>query len=237
MTLIRESIYFKPEFAEAYTYFDLETANSILDDLGLQWDSRREKRLLPNGQKLSILMEGGGESPIAKLAAEHWKRIGIGITFRGFSQEESEWRAKTNQMQMFMTQGFNCRSEAFAASPLFFVPQRQGWENPWGNQWALWYETGGKEGFEPPREVKKNLERWEQMVSTMDREEKIRLGQEILASQAENLWTIGTVGEVPAYPMTVSNNLRNFPPRGAHDWSIGAWTTPQHPAQFFLIRD
>ena len=34
------------------------------------------------------------------------------------------------------------------------------------------------------------------MTATQDLDEKIRLGKAILASQADNLWVIGTVGEV-----------------------------------------
>ena len=240
MTLIKESIYFKPEFAEAYADFDLGKANGILDSLGLKWDSNHEWRLYPNGDRLSILLStssvGSVAVPIVELAAAQWKEIGVELIAKGFSYEQNQQRSMSNQMEMFICAGFNARSEAFAASPLFFVPQRQGWENPWGNQWALWYVTGGESGIEPPDEVKMNIDRWERMVTTMDMDEKIRMGQEILASQAENLWTIGTVGEVPL-PVPVSNKLRNFPERGGHDWSIGSWTTPQHPGQFYLVQE
>ena len=86
------------------------------------------------------------------------------------------------------------------------------------------------------KEIKRNIERWERMTVATDRLTKeIRLAKEILASQAEHLWVIGTVGNVPA-PMPRSNKLRNFPERGGHDWSIGAWTGPQHPSQFYLVR-
>ena len=74
------------------------------------------------------------------------------------------------------------------------------------------------------------------MTATQDLDEKIRLGKAILASQADNLWVIGTVGEVPL-PMPRSNKLRNFPERGGHDWSIGSWTGPQHPSQFYLVQE
>ena len=85
------------------------------------------------------------------------------------------------------------------------------------------------------KEIGRNIERWERMTVATDRDEEIRLAKEILASQAEHLWVIGTVGNVPA-PMPRSNKLRNFPERGGHDWSIGAWTGPQHPSQFYLVQ-
>ena len=74
------------------------------------------------------------------------------------------------------------------------------------------------------------------MIATRDLDEKVRLGRGILASQADNLWVIGTVGEVPL-PMPRNNKLHNFPERGGHDWSIGSWTGPQHPSQFYLVQE
>ncbi len=237
-TLIRESIYFEPQFAAAYAEHDLERANRLMDELGLAWDANQEWRLLPDGKRFSVVMDtGNAVLPIHELAVEQWKEIGLDVTMKSFSYQQSEERSKTNQMQLYGgSAGFNARSEAFVASPLFFVPQRQGWENPWGNQWALWYVSGGENGIEPPDEVKRNIERWEGMIATRDLDEKTRLGKGILASQADNLWVIGTVGEVPL-PMPRSNKLRNFPERGGHDWSIGSWTGPQHPSQFYLVQE
>ena len=57
-----------------------------------------------------------------------------------------------------------------------------------------------------------------------------------LVATPVRLWVIGTVGEVPL-PMPRDNKLRNFPERGGHDWSIGSWTGPQHPSQFYLVQE
>ena len=238
MTLIPSAIYYEPSFSEAYVQYDKDGANKILDELGLKWDAAKEWRLRSDGKRFSLIMDTGNDVlPIHELAVEMWKDVGIEVSVKSYSYEQSSERSMTNQMQLYGgAAGFNARAEAFAASPLFFVPQRQGWENPWGNQWALWYTSDGASGIEPPAEVKKNIERWEGMGLATDINEKIRLGKEILQSQAENLWTIGTVGAIPL-PMPRSNKLRNFPEKGGHDWSIGSWTTPQHPAQFYLLQE
>ena len=70
------------------------------------------------------------------------------------------------------------------------------------------------------------------MQSTMDKEENICLGKEILRSQAENLWVIGFVG-MPPLPMIVRDNLRNVPERGLWGWDL-LWACIYHPEQFFL---
>ena len=81
------------------------------------------------------------------------------------------------------------------------------------NEWARWYTTGGKEGQVPPDAIMSVIEIWETALSTTDEKEGIRLGRELLKSQAENLWTIGTVGHL-FEPVIVGDNLRNFPTEG-----------------------
>ena len=236
-TVIDTSAYFEPRFAEAYVEHDLERANQILDELGLNWDANREWRLLPNGERFTVIMDTNGPvDGIHELAVEQWKEIGMEVIVRSFSIAQTRERVMANQTQLYGGgAGFNARSEAFKAAPHFLVAYTATWSNPWANQWGLWHQTDGAEGIEPPVEVKRNIERWERMTVATDRDEEIRLAKEILASQAEHLWVIGTVGNVPA-PMPRSNKLRNFPERGGHDWSIGAWTGPQHPSQFYLVQ-
>ncbi|GAI32405.1 unnamed protein product, partial [marine sediment metagenome] len=86
----------------------------------------------------------------------------------------------------------------------------------------------------PPQEIKNLYKWWEEMKVTMDEKERIRLGKKILRSQAENLWTIGTVGNQP-HVVLVKNRLRNVPPTGlfAYDYFF---ETINHPEQFFLKR-
>jgi len=71
-----------------------------------------------------------------------------------------------------------------------------------------------------------------QLQETVDEKEKIRLGKEILSSQAENLWTIGTVTLVPI-PFVVKNNLRNVPETNVEGWDT-LDMSPYQPSQFFF---
>ncbi|MGC9064437.1 MAG: ABC transporter substrate-binding protein, partial [bacterium] len=106
------------------------------------------------------------------------------------------------------------------------------WENTWCPLWAQWYVTGGKAGEEPPKELKDLLKLWEKMQTTLSDKERIKLGQEILKSNEENLWTIGTVGLAPQ-PIIAKNNLRNIPEKGL--WGYDHLRTyPYFPAQFFF---
>jgi len=81
----------------------------------------------------------------------------------------------------------------------------------------LWYQTNGEEGEEPPQHMKDLLDKWERMKATLDEDERTKLGKEILAQQAENLWVIGTVGLAPV-PIIVASNLRNVPDEQLWGW-------------------
>ena len=70
------------------------------------------------------------------------------------------------------------------------------------------------------------------MTKSLDEPRRIELGKLILRSQAENLWTIGTLGLAPQ-PVVVSNRLRNVPERGYFGWD-NRMVLPYHPETWFL---
>lgn len=79
----------------------------------------------------------------------------------------------------------------------------------------------------------KDLHRWwEQMLEEPDKEKRIELGKNVLRSQAENLWTIGTVGQAP-YPQIVAEDLGNYPKEGLWAWDT-LWSMTRDPSQFFF---
>lgn len=70
----------------AYTEYDPEKANRLLDAMKLKWDRSNEYRLRSDGKTLSIvvnpLQEHIAFAEIATLAVEHWKEIGVGTIFK-----------------------------------------------------------------------------------------------------------------------------------------------------------
>ena len=58
------------------------------------------------------------------------------------------------------------------------------------------------------------------------------LGSDILRSNAENLWSIGTIGLAPQ-PLVISNRLKNVPKKGIWDWRCG-YMYAYYPMQFYL---
>ena len=108
----------------------------------------------------------------------------------------------------------------------------RGWEVSIWPLWSLWYLKNGEKGEKPPEEIAKLIRWWDEMRTTLDEDRRLELGKNILRSQAENLWTIGTVGLAP-HPIVVIGNLHNVPRRGYWGWD-DRWSFPYHPETWYL---
>ncbi len=240
MTVIPESKYFEPEFADSYVEYDVDRANELLDEMGLEWNANREFRLRPDGKRLAWTLEfypvtsATAAPQVNQLIKEYWAELGIDLSLKQENAEFYTARVTANEIDMNLWTGDKVGDILFLITPTFFVPYSTAWGVNWGRQWAQWYQTQGKGGEEPPAEPKQLLEWWEGMKTTLDEEERIRLGKNILRSQAENLWVIGTVGMLPT-PFCVRNTIRNVPDGVPFGWDL-LYTTPYHPEQFYMVQ-
>jgi len=236
-TVLPSSSYYEEGFGKAYAQYDLKEANRLLDEMGLKWDENHEWRLRPDGKKLTIIYEYFTQEmlgPIGELIKRQWKKIGIDLILKPISGDLMWTRYPANLVQVGVIWCDMGTTPAFTTSADFHVPLDPGnlpactW-----SLWAIWFQSEGKEGEEPPEEVKKNRERYEKMRTTLDEKERIHLAKEILRSNAENLWTIGTIAMSPV-PVIVRNNLRNVPESIPFGWSFLYFFTAANPEQFFL---
>jgi peptide/nickel transport system substrate-binding protein len=231
---VPSSPYFEEQFANAYIKYDPKEANRLLDEMGLK-RGPDGYRLRPDGKRLEITLEYVQmETPkrqTNELVERYWDAIGIKVAVKEITGELQGTRAKANLIQMGLWHADRC-GFLFPLEPFWFVPMRHEWEITWCPLWAQWYVTGGKAGEEPPKELKTNIQLWEKMKTAISEKERIRLGKEILKSNAENLWTIGTVGLAP-HPVIVRSNLRNVPEKVLFGWDT-YFTYPYNTCQFFF---
>ncbi|MGC8972295.1 MAG: ABC transporter substrate-binding protein [bacterium] len=232
-TVIPQSPYYEESFGNAYIKYDPETANKLLDEMGLK-RGPDGYRLRPDGKRLEILLEHVPDATATRLGemlVRYWDAIGVKVAVKEIARELQSPRAMGNLIQMGFWTGDRC-AFLFPLEPYWWVPMNYGWENTWCPLWAQWYATNGKAGEEPPKEVKKLITLWEKMQTTLSDKERIRLGKEILKSNAENLWTIGTIGLTPQ-PIIAKNYLRNIPAEGL--WGYDNLRTYAYfPAQIFI---
>jgi peptide/nickel transport system substrate-binding protein len=105
-----------------------------------------------------------------------------------------------------------------------------------GPLFRTWYETDGKEGMEPPDEIKKVVEIIDEgKVSGPDRQAE--LAQELFRIWTENVWEIGTVGLTPMIQgvLVVNDKLMNVPDTAGNTWPL---RTPGNtrPEQYFYTQ-
>jgi peptide/nickel transport system substrate-binding protein len=90
-----------------------------------------------------------------------------------------------------------------------------------GPLWRRWYASGGKEGQEPPPEMKRIVEIVDK-ARTVGPEEQVKLSQELYRIWADNVFEIGTIGLTPMVQGVVVTNtkFRNVPGTLGNDWPL-----------------
>jgi peptide/nickel transport system substrate-binding protein len=200
------SPFVEPDFREAFVDYNPRLANKILDEMGMDKRDRNGWRLAPNGQPFTLNIEffrvNENLVPATELVASYWQAIGINTNMRVIDGGLWYQRQGANNTTMSVWHEDASRP----GNPFFFfVPYES---INWGPNWKRWYETDGKEGEEPPLEVKQLFDYYEEFLTTPSNDRRIELGKKILESQSRNLWVIGTVNNVPV-PVIVNKNLRN----------------------------
>ena len=232
-TVIPVSRHYKPEYAEAYAEYDLDRANELLDEMGLEWNAARTHRVWPESGRPIIIAWNLVETetpkgPITELVTEYWKAIGIEIRWQSVTRTLLTQRIGANEEPMSLWHGDESADTLFLRRPKFFAPL-DGDESCWGVLWGRWYNTGGDMGEEPPQVIK-DLYDWMDEYNLTDEDEPAR---KVLESQAEHVWTIGAIGNAP-HPLFIRNNLKNVSEMGGlWTWDT-LWSYPEFPEQWFF---
>ncbi|NKB99487.1 MAG: hypothetical protein GKR90_13460 [Pseudomonadales bacterium] len=238
VTVIPESDYFEAHFATAYTQFDTTEANKLLDELKLYDTDGDDLREYADGSKLTITVEYVDTETPKQMSMElivgYWQAVGIDVRQKLIDRGLQYVRAIAGEMEMTVWHADRTTDVLFPITPDFWVPRVIAASTSMWNEWARWHLTEGRLGEPPPPEIKQ-LQDWaDQLSKTLKQSERIRLGKLILASNAENVWSIGTIGLAP-HPVVVSERLKNVVEEGLWGWDT-RWTLPYHPATWYLDR-
>lgn len=235
-TVLPISRYFNPEYEEVDIAYDLEAARALLDEMGLDINSDGQRLRPDNGQPITFTIElfdsETPKAPNAEMVMEYWNELGLDVSIRPVSGELQSQRAPANLMDASLWHGGRATDIFFPLGAIFYVPINPSWEVVWGTEWARWFTTNGQEGMEPPEQIKELRAWWEEMLISPDQARIDELGEKILASQAENLWLIGTIGYAP-HPIVVRNTIGNVPETGFWVWDM-LWSAAWNPEQMFF---
>jgi peptide/nickel transport system substrate-binding protein len=216
--------------------FDLARANRLLDDMGLTRRDARGFRLRPDGKRLDIIVDTAGESTeqsdVLELVADTWAAIGVELLTRPSQREVFRRRVFSGEAVMSVPVG----SGEFGLptpdmSPSWLAPVSE--QHLQWSQWGLYFESKGQRGEAPSLPAAGQLvelyRRW--LVST-DRAERARIWGEMLEINAQEVFTIGILGNA-LQPVVVANGLRGVPEKAVYAWDPGGHFGYLSPDTFY----
>ncbi len=226
---------YKPEYRLAWSAFDPDKANKLLDEIGLTERNSQGIRLLPDGRPMEIIVETAGENTeevdVLELIRDSWRQIGVKLFTKPSQREVLRNRIFAGQTVMAIWFGYENGIPTPHSSPEEFVPVQQvSYHWP---MWGQYAETGGNAGEPVDMEKPKRLMAlYDQWIDARSPDEKTEIWREILEIHAEEVYTIGLVAEVPQ-PIVVDNALRNVPEKGIYNWDPGAQFGMYRPERFW----
>lgn len=230
------SPYYRPEFAQRFTEYDPALAEKMLDELGLTDRDSQGYRRLPDGSRLSLILETtaafGPYVQVAELVSDYWRSVGI-RTEANVQERSLYWtRMQANELMIALW-------DTGGAEHMFIYPY---WTMPYSNISRIgprigdWYQSGGTRGMAPPTPELARVIELHDLAKGASEEERIVLGQEVYDLNTNNLWTIGTIGLSPMVQGVniVKNNFRNVPEGGLENSVVVLSPGNAMPWQFFF---
>jgi peptide/nickel transport system substrate-binding protein len=217
--------------------YDVDGAKALLAEMGLK-DSDGDGTLeRPDGKPLVIRMiysTQGVPVKIMELVRDYWSAVGVRVDLKEVTSDEYRAAGNNNDLDITSWKYDGTSGPAISQDVTAFIPPFGDYFNPGtGFGWAAWKETGGKEGVEPPADIKQLWDLSEKFLQVeMGSDESNRLGAEIVKIHVDNLLKIGTVGDIVA-PFMYRNDLKNMKPIKAKSYDF-YWTYPYRPQQWFL---
>ena len=207
--------WFKESDLEVFSKFDPDKANAMLDALGLDKKDAEGFRLRPDGKRLSLVNLAFTPWPddnvaIQELVKAHWAKVGVEMIVK--PTDRALWATAVH--------GYEHDIASYSENWGFFG-QPPMWRGTFGTNsgyhyapaWALWYESGGKSGEEPPEAFKKLQSLLEEAFAEADNAKRNAIQRQAIEIHNENLWLIGICAEPAAGRFAIGrNNVGNLPP-------------------------
>lgn len=207
-----------PEWNEKWAMLDVEQANSMLDELGLdQKDDEGFRLRTDNGERLRLeVITAGGQfipyTQVAEMIQQQWKEIGIDLEVKEMERNLAFGMSANDEQQIILWA--NDGSEMLYLFARHALPVDPG-ECHMGMAFAKWYASNGEQGKEPDDpEMLRAFDLYREAFG-LDEAGQIANAQEIWKIVVEQQWSIGTVGQSPAFMgvRIVKNNMGNIPER------------------------
>ncbi len=236
MTVLPVSPFFKESNRDAWAIRDVEQANALLDEMGLDKRTKEGYRTLPDGRPVWVVIETAGERQevenALQIITDNWAEIGVKLIMRPLERDILRNRVYAGETMASTWFGWDNGLPQPYTSPGYLAPWDQAFQ-AWP-KWGQYHQTHGEVGEPPdlPAAIELNdlAHQWTQAYSTVDRGV---IWQRMVDIHAENVFAIGLLNGAPQ-PVVVSNRLRNVPDKAIWAWSPGAHFGVHRPDEFFF---
>jgi peptide/nickel transport system substrate-binding protein len=206
------------EWNKKWCTLDVKQANDLLDKMGLDKKDSDGFRLRTDGKgrlRLELVTIGGqfiDYTKVGEMVKQQWAKIGIYMDVK----ETERTLAFTNDLNdaNMMTMWSDDGSEMLLMFPRHALPVDSA-ECHMGGGFAKWFASNGKEGKKPTDpEMLRAMDLFRTSYGQKEADQ-IKSAQEIWKIIVEQQWSIGLVGQSPAFMgvRMVKNTLGNVPER------------------------
>jgi peptide/nickel transport system substrate-binding protein len=235
-TLLPDSPLFDPDAQKAWSEFDLARAQELLDGVGLRLDKKFGLRRMADGRLLSLLVATQGADPsevaVLRLIQDSWRKIGVELMIGAPLPSSFQARLLDGTTAMSLADGLANGLATAQMNPGEFTPSSR--TQPQWPQWGLYQESGGAEGMAADLpEAAELVQLWRTWRDARNDDDKTAAWRKIVRINADQVFTIGLVGEVPQ-PVAASPRLRNLPERDFYNWEPGAYFGIYRPDSFWF---
>jgi len=235
------SKYYKPSYGEAWSQYDPELANQLLDEMGLDQRDSEGFRLREDGQRLTYQIEhpgirvGESTGKYTEMVTTYWREIGIETTTKEITNQLYGERMNAFKVQCGIWHADRCTDMLLHIQPQWYLPTGDGAQGTCCAAWVNWFNAADRtapELIQPPDEIKALYGYFDKMTEVLTEDERVTWGQKIFDYLAENPLQIGLVLECPT-PLLFNKNLRNLPrPKAVIGWDTYGLST-YYPEAFY----
>ena len=82
--------FFDPRWQTYFAHYDIDEANTLLDEMGLKWDSNKQYRLRPDGKRLKTVVlynQQDFQIELMEFVRQDWSKTGMDIILREADQQ------------------------------------------------------------------------------------------------------------------------------------------------------
>jgi peptide/nickel transport system substrate-binding protein len=232
--------FYNERLAKQYTEYDVNAANAAFDRAGLTRRDSAGFRLRPDGKRAAFTFElDAGRTEfveMVQLLISYLKAVGIDAQVRTMDRSLWEIRVRHNaEFDATIHRFGGGVGQSILTDPRYYFPFDG--NSTYAPAWQTWYNNPTGAGArvkpeEPPAEIKKSMEIYNQLKGSGDIGEQVKLMQQILDIAADQFYVVGILWDANGYGI-VKNNFKNAPPVMPFSWAY-PHPGPENPCQFYI---